>query len=114
MARSANALTSRLGARTDRPGSGGREPALCLYRRSLVDLVDRLAQRAVEFLVAHLVAQVGEQSARDAGDHAVVLRKLSAGLLARADARKRPDAQHAWTAEQRIAEDGMGGHRQPK
>src|SRR3546814_6161017 len=80
MARSANALTSRLGARTDRPGSGGREPALCLYRRSLVDLVDRLAQRAVEFLVAHLVAQVGEQSAREAGDHAVVLRTLPAGL----------------------------------
>src|SRR3546814_15184252 len=112
MARSANALTSRLGARTDRPGSGGREPALCLYRRSLVALVDRLAQRAVEFPVAHLVAPVVAQRARDACDHAVVLSQLPAGLLTLDAARKRNSATHAGKTHTRPKGGGIGGKQQ--
>lgn len=53
-----------------------------LLGRCLVDLVDRGGERAVEFLVAHVVAEPFEQSAREAGDHAGVHCKFAASFVA--------------------------------
>ena len=61
----------------------------------------------VELLVAHPVAQILEQGAAEAGDHAAILGELGAGLGPRVAARQRDDAQHARMIDQRIEQAGL-------
>src|SRR5882757_8828478 len=51
--------------------------------RGLVDIVDRGAERAVEFLVALVLAQIGQKRAAEARDHPGVARQLAARFPAR-------------------------------
>ncbi len=65
--------------------------ALNFDGRRRVDLVDRLRQRRVELGFAHVVPEIADQSAREAGDHPVIGGKASAGVGPRIAARKRHD-----------------------
>jgi len=77
-----------------------------------VDLVDRFAQRFVELRVAHLVAQVVQQRAAEAGDDATVLRQFGASLGAAEAAGQSDDAQHLGMIHQRIEQAWRSRQRQ--
>jgi hypothetical protein len=73
-----------------------------LHRRRPMDIVDRLPKRAVELLVAHLVPQILEQGAAEAGNHAAVASQLGAGLRPAEATGEGDHAQHARVLDQRV------------
>src|SRR5690606_39188943 len=84
---------ARLGAAAGLSGTPRAAPRVPLHLRGWrlgrhllgarpVDRVDRLAERGIEFGIAHLDVQAVEQRPAEARDHAVVPRQVRAGLVA--------------------------------
>jgi hypothetical protein len=65
-----------------------------------VDFVNRRTQRGVKFGIAHLVTQVFEQCAAEAGDDAAVLGQFDARFRPLVTARERNNAQHLGVVDQ--------------
>ncbi len=94
------------GAPLPRSQTSGRD----LVDRRLVNLTDRLAECGIEFRVAHLLTQILQQRAAEAGDHAAILRQFPAGVRPAAATGKRHHAQHAGMIDQRVEQAGRFGN----